>query len=61
MKKKIKSFGNFGSLVETTQGAKVGEQILPLTDGLDIVNANTYLPQTELSTMMKEGIFTCCS
>lgn len=56
-----KSFGIFGSLVETTQGVKVGEQILPLADGLGIVNANTCLLYPELSTIMKEGIFTCCS
>lgn len=39
----------------------MGERILPLTDGLDIVNANTCLLYTEFSTMVKEGIFTCCS
>lgn len=42
VKKKKKSFGIFGSLVETTDGGKEGQQILPLTDGLDIINADTY-------------------
>lgn len=41
-KKNKKKGGIFGNLEETPQGAKAGEQILPLTDGLGIFNANTY-------------------
>lgn len=56
MLKKMSS-GIFGSLVETIQEAKVGEQIPPLTDELEIFNANTYLSCTELKHHDEGGYF----